>query len=641
MVRRSIASIHPDHEGAQPIDFSEFWEGAPEELSGNGNNAWGGAFRGRPRLADELWPHVQASSAYMRPEGIRGRRSQLRCLFRFLDGYEQLFGDDIDSLSDVKDVHGILWQKPPNDAAWAPVYGNVYSEVKRIISLAKADSGAPFWWPSSGRATLRPDSPDARHVRALLHGLKREAQDIFTRWRRADEAAAIGNCLLGVAGRRRRGTPVSDADCHRTYRDLIVATGEPLPSQRQLAEALGFKNIPDWWPVTFKDLIAGLYPTSADLAIFAALFMARSGWNPSTVLALDVTDDDWAIQHGSEQNPLRWIQSFKVRSNAWQDTLSPERLTTGCYNIVKRLIERTSVLRAAIDKDPARCRLPAIALRSPWLGATAGDDSVFVLTRPETINITLRAIVKCVNDRNAEIAGRSHSSGDPSSAAFVIPSNFKSSDFRDGFAAFVFQNSRYSWALTQWALNHKYPSTTRRYLRSRAWQSHTREALRRFGTILLDEIEVHRRVDPTVLRALASGHEVSHAQLAFLDQYRSRSYVGMACADPRMPDPHIDPTHPKDGKALCINGHRCASCSQGVVLNDSLPHLAKRVAELEWLKRHANLTEWSDSSHEADLLVLKATLSQWPTSEADQHITHWAAEIENGRHRVLRFAGER
>ena len=641
MVRRAIASIHPDHDGAPPIDFSEFWEGAPAQLSGNGNNSWGGAFRGRPVLADELWPHLQASSAYMRPEGIRGRRSQLRALFRFFDGYEHLFGDAIDRLSDVKDVHGILWQKPPNDATWGPVNGNVYSEVKRLVSLAKADAGAPFWWPSSGRAVLRPDSPDAQHVRALLHGLKREAQGIFARWQRADEAAATGNSLVGVAGKRLRGTPVSDADCHRTYRDVVAASGEPLPSQRQLAEALGFKNIPDWWPTTFKDLVAGLYPTSADLAIFASLFMARSGWNPSTVLALDITDDDWAILHGSDRNALRWIQSFKVRSNAWQDTLSPERLTTGCYNIIKQLIERTSALRSVIDRDSGRCRLPAIALRSPWLAATAGDDSVFVLTRPETINITLRAIVKSVNDRNAEIAERSGRTSDRDRAAFVIPGNFTSSDFRDGFAAFVFQNSRYSWALTQWSLNHKYPSTTRRYLRSRAWQNHTREALRRFGTVLFDEIEVHRRVDPTVLRALASGHEVSPAQVASLDDYRSRSYVGMACADPRRPDQHIDPTHPKDGTTLCINGHRCASCSQGVVLNDSLTHLAKRVAELVWLKRHASLAEWSDSSHEADLLVLQATLRQWPTGEVDPHITHWAGEIESGRHRVLRFAGER
>lgn len=632
------------------VDFSEFWEGSPVEIAGLGSNSWKGGFRGRPQLAEALWPLVSALVLNMRREAACGLRSQLRALFRFLDKYEERFGALVDTLGDISDAMGILWLRPPVDGGWERPNSGTYLSVKKLLSAAKESQETRFWWPPAPvRARPLRDVPSEAEGRALLHALKREVQDIYKRWDRADALAAAGvDVLVPSVGTRARGVALNEADCHATFRGLIARTGDPLPSKRKLGIELGLRsnnsNLPSWWPVNYNDLIAGLYPTSSDAAVLLALFLARSGWNPGTAIALDIQNEAWAQPLGDGAPALWWVQSFKVRSNTWQDTVSPEKLSTGCYQIVARMIKRTAALRDLVRADESRALLPELALRSPWLSAELGTTQVCVTSHVIPLNRVIARVTDKANARAAELRGTSPptSTGTETrgaSTVVTIRNGITSTDFRDIFAGFVFRDSRYAWTLAQWALGHKHPSTTRRYLRSRAWREHTREALSRFGTILFDEIEVHRRVDPVLLRARAAGYSLLPSQVTQLEDWRRRTYLGMGCLDPTLPDPSIDPTHPRDGVTTCANTHRCVSCTQGVVFDDSLEHLARRLAELNWLQKHASLASWSESTHPADVAVLTATLRQWPSDVVAREVDLWAGRLESGEHRAIRFGG--
>jgi len=43
----------------RPINALELWEGATEHRLGRGRAPWKGGFRGRPELADLIWPALQ------------------------------------------------------------------------------------------------------------------------------------------------------------------------------------------------------------------------------------------------------------------------------------------------------------------------------------------------------------------------------------------------------------------------------------------------------------------------------------------------------------------------------------------------------------------------------------------------------
>lgn len=60
---RVIICKHKDFEHLNiEIDFGDLWDGARDEKEGNAGVSWGGGFKGRPMLADQLIKdHVQNS----------------------------------------------------------------------------------------------------------------------------------------------------------------------------------------------------------------------------------------------------------------------------------------------------------------------------------------------------------------------------------------------------------------------------------------------------------------------------------------------------------------------------------------------------------------------------------------------------
>jgi len=668
-VTRVVQCSHPAYPNKRK-DFSELWHGASDDhLAENRRGSWGGGFRGRPRLAEQLFGAIQGHLALKKPSIIQITLHALRAFWRFLDRYEAAGFKPVDELSDLHSGHSVLWQQPVEDSWEAASNQPSYTLIGKLIRQSRDRAGltGPFAWePFAHREAIEKDLPTDAEVREAMWLLKTQVRATFARWERADRLAASGRNLLGVEratdrGRqsdgyyyRAYGQVVTEADLHATYRALITQSGKAVPTLGDLFKALGMSVQPTWWPklgeghpergarVRWRDLVEGVYPNLNDVCFATCLCMARSGWNSATVLDLDISRSDWAVPYGELGSTLWLVQSFKARSHEWQWTLSQERLSTGVYSIVRRFQERTSYLRQWLSESGTQPGVDVLAKASPW-------PYVFlrsVLGSPGTIGT-----VGVLNSDNlSAVSGtwkkaiRAHN--ESSGVRTKIPESFVPSDWRDVFASFVFLQSRYSLLLLQWALGHKSMHSVRDYLRKKLWRRYSEKRVHDLQTAVIDGIEVSRRVDATVLRAkLEHGVDPSDAALERLRRHRAEikernlSYSGHDCVDRLHPPPEIDPGNPADGTVRCRSGDRCASCPLGVAI-DSF-HMTKRLAELHWLRRNVSETIWAESHYATDLASLEASLKQWPAGEVDAHLAHWSGEILSGRHRVIRFGAMR
>lgn len=666
---RVILCRHKDYRHLNiEINFSELWEGAPNQKQGQGKTNWGGGFRGRPHLADQLMPTLQIIAHNDKPPVLRSRLTSFRTFFRFLDRYEIWAGAQggkvcpvaIDQLGAMTTHHLQLWKSVSPSGEWQQTGWDHYRSVTQCLREAVTRLGLPqLIVPSYSRH--RPDDPrdfpDEAAGKLLVKALAKEAIAVFEHWERSDRLARAGRNLMGVERTPsasnnaktktiNREGGVSEADLHATYRAAVAANLD-LPLDRiELLAIFGYgdgvndRGTPSWWPryqdgpragkqVRFIDVQSGLYPTAEQVAILFLLFLARTGWNPATADSLDIANEvNWCKEYTKK---FVWLFGYKLRSQDWQDTVAIKNHRTGAYQIVKRLLARTEVLRRAIDRDPSLCTNSKIAKRSPWLYIRTNQNDaipVRVEINKSRQNDVLRQVIAAHNMRQESAERR-------------IPTTLSAGDLRDIFAGATFTNSNLSLFLTQLALGHKSSVTTFSYLRRRAWRAESEHKKNAMFVALIDQLETHRVINLTLLRAQMDGITVTQAQIDRLDAYRRyRTYSGTGCSDPTYPPAYIDPANPRDGTTRCVQGHLCAGCPKARVFNDSLPLLARRCAELEWLRDTLPLEVFQDSSLADQFLVIRSTLKQWPTDEVTHHVAHWSAQIISGMHRPIRFSGE-
>lgn len=662
MNSRTILCRHKDyaHQNIE-VDFRELWEGAPNENLNSATNNWGGGFRGRPQLADQIIPTLRVLTHKDLPKNISSRLSAFRGFFRFLDSYEgwaesqgpNTFPASIDRLEAITTHHLQLWKTPSPGGEWHQADWNKYRIVTQCLRNAVDRHGMPkLIVPSYSRSFNidQKNNPGERVGKFIVKMLAKEANAIYADWERADRLAATGRNLLGIERtahkNNRRSTiriegGVNEADLHATYRAAVAVNNGVTLNRLQFLAIFGYGDgesihtSPVWWPryehghkagnpVQFFDLPSGLYPSAEQVAVLFLLFLARTGWNPSTAESLDITDEvNWCKDYTEK---YVWLFAYKPRSRNWQDTVAIKNHRTGAYQIITRLQERTAALRRAIERDPSVCTNHKIGKRSPWLYQRNNEIRVEV---SETH--TVRVLRNLINSHNAH---------EPSEDR-QIPTMLSATDLRDIFAVATFVNSNFSLFVTQLALGHKRSITTFNYLRRRAWRAESEQKKNALFVALINQIETHQVIDLTLLRAKMDGITVTQEMIDRLDTYRRyRTYVGAGCSDPKHPPAFIDPTNPRDGTMSCAQGHLCAGCPKGRIFNDSLPYLARRQAELEWLRDTLPLEVFQDSSLADQLLVLQTTLKQWATDVVAKHVAHWSARIIAGTHQPIRFSGE-
>lgn len=642
MSQYSVKCMHKDYLSASVVvDFGELWSGITDRNSSNSKN-WLGPFEGRPKLAAQIFEVVKHVAEVRRPQAMNSLLHELRSFWRYLDAYEQCIKDEgglakIDSLEMIETLHGLRWLTPL-DNKWDAARPEKYRSVLSILQSSRGAAGLPplYWPPARNPDRIdRADVPSRKQGVTLIKILARRVRSLWKRWADADEMADSGRSLLSLSKQELLACDVCEADLHATYREIIKISNDPAPDLSTVASVLGIKRkpLPRWWPTKQSghpregrlvniedDLLPGLYPTSDDLYCLASLFMARSGWNPTTLFALNCSsDEEWFRSYGED---LIWLYGYKERGRSWQDTISPKDHATHCFQILHRLNERTVALRNELRQHADRCNFPEIGERTPWLGIN--DSKVIRVLGSHSLNSMRVFLVGMVREYNLGV-----------SKDDALPM-FKPSDFRDVFAEAVHRGGNYSVFMTQLALGHKNSGSTRRYLRSLAWRKESEIELSTLVSNVLDQVETHRVIDFAILRATMDGVNVTQEQVDRLEVYRkNRTYSGFGCTTPTDPPEWIDPLHPRDGKKFCAQGHRCASCPRGVVFKDSLPQLAKCFAELEWKRANVGDVRWYESSDSMDMDVIKATLDQWPAEEVIRVVSEWRNRISAGEHRIL------
>lgn len=646
------------------VDFIELWKGSGASESNRTSTK--GEFSGRPAIADALWPALKQLSRDWAGLTLRSHKYSLQEFFRFLDSFEELL-QPVAGLQDCGELTAIFWLTPPREGlTWdRPTYTHL-NQTGRILARAHRIAGTrdTFRWPvmTFEKASEKTYANDAQ-AREALTVLKRKAQGILARWATADRMAAAGRNLLEITAGPRGlvDVGVSKEDLHATYRAIVAKSGDPLPGPEKVAAELGNPSgrLPAYWFLPIAELQAGLYPTVEDLCCFACLIMARTGWNPSTVLSIDVSNSDWAVRHGDPESDLWRLIAWKERAKAWQDTLCRGRHTTGPYHLVGALIDRSAPLRRLAEEYPERFLSPKeLAGKSPFLAAAQKNKmgSVVALLPNGRDGLTSKwwRSVRDEHNRSVDEASKkvvaammkngASGSKDASARARVrIPDDMIPSDWRDLYAAFVFVDSRYSWLMVQWALGHKRLSSTRHYLRSRLWRKFGEERLAAVQDLMVSQIEDGELNYPVMRAKLEFGHEASPEDLARLKAFREgrKSNVqtpsGYDCTTPFNPPKELDPGNPSDGSMRARCGDRCPGCPCAIAFNPSA--MAKRLVRLRMIRSEISLAAWHESQFASDIECLENDLLQWPEETVKGLIDRWQSAFSTGEERLNPWAG--
>jgi len=638
---RFVICEHPDYSG-EIVDFGELFYGAPTIKSGNA--LWRGGFSGRPELAAELLPAVRAIYAARTMMVLSQALASLRSFFRFLDAYEVYVSTEstrvrITRLHQISSALLEAFSQPGPHGKWYRAAYTYVSNVRTIIFFATSTFGLPeltTGYSRRPRPALK-DTATEREGLIIIRHLRAQVLAIIKRWQRADRLASSGRDLIKLYLERgehgcRECSP-TEADAHATFRAYIKSSGTLIPDGPAMYVELGSgKKIPRWWPrnssgdkVGVLELIAGLYPTSEDVATFALMCLARSAWNPSTLLNIEL--GNWYSTFDADN---AWIFSIKDRAQGTlQYSISPRSQQSGMFNLVSVLIERSAPLRAILEAGTGK--RTEIGRRSPWIGVNGRPGQQVFVADPREVRTLNNWLKRHIEECNARLE------------ASQKIRHITASDFRDIAAASTFQRSNYSVFMMMILLGHRRISSSRAYGFRRSSRDESHQLVLQVVDNVLEQSRLAAKWDAAITRAAIESVTFDSEDLQRLANYRAnRTYSGAICKNPTDPPRSIDPNHPNDGKALCIQGHLCVarSCPQAIVFNDSIDSICKTIAELEWRKKSVGAVRFQTSSSWGDLDRLRTTTKQWPAEEVAMRIEEWTRRIAAGTHFPVIFAGQ-
>ncbi|AWO91203.2 hypothetical protein HUW42_24810 [Bradyrhizobium diazoefficiens] len=618
------------------VDLSEFSVGGNlEHVPARSKHAWAGDFRGRPLFAMEIAELFQLQRPA--PEASRSMRHVVRTLFRFFDAVEVKHGVEINCVGDVTDAQG------PMMLEWlASETSKLYSRCKTTLDALRRFRGLPpLFWPARQTDSVSTAEPvDKEAIRHLFNAFKHEARCIKRMFKEGEDLASRGT------------SPRGDTTLVREWalpenRAWIVneLTRERLHDKREFKIHGAYRGLAQsgWKGPTYlapnmsergREGIVGalrwFYPSYQDTAVFLWLFLLGTGWNLSTALGLDVSEDDAWSQAHPHSDQFAVIHAFKARADRHQFTLSMMKPEWHPYRIVRYMIERTKVLRATLSYrlDLARndyALSPTVAksgkiaelealVRSPWLYHTVnkiGEVSAFGHADSAHLGPIARTVVAThgLLERYPSLE------------------KIGTSDARDAWIGYAYVQSGYHVLLTQLASQHANIRTLRHYLKSRRYREFSEKQVRKVQDTVFAEISTGGVVDPTRLRLLVANGTITAEQERRLQDFRQRTRLGLGCLDPTNPPRQIAPDH-KTG-ALC-RVQRCTGCQHGVVFRESLGPLARACAELIHIQRTIPYAAWSGSSLEDELASIEETLKSFDQTEVAATIREWSHKLQTG-----------
>lgn len=625
------------------VDLTEFATGKTAENITGGKHNWTTDFRGRPSLIAELIPAIKHLHGFNRSASVSLLQEGLRFWWRVFEEAESSSTEEghtqahVHSVADLQILHHHIARR-------MRVGRRCHNSFTRIANLVRVQMKLPpLYWPSIESEPIPSEVPETWEVERIRHALKRQWFDALSRMKAADKNQAD---LWGWKHTyfKERGIHV-----HEVYRAVIELTGHPLPSTKQVRDAIGVSFTPDWMqPISTP--IAGLYPTRNDVRAAFLLCLMYSGWNVATLADLNV-DDRFVEPHPTDPG-YHVVYGFKMRGQSEQYCIGRNKRSDAPGTILRVLVERTRPLRelvrielVEVDRRIADGVASAQELnellkqrkklmervRSPWLYPDPHgfgvvhitSDNLNYRTSYRTTGTYLSGLIKAINLRQPPEK--------------QIRTNIVPGDLRDSYIGFAYEFSNYSVLTAQIAAGHKSAETTQGYLRHKSWKAHSAMTIHKFQTVMFREIEECKSVDPTILRAHMEWNGIADDERARLAEHRkNRSRIGVACKDPTHPPLTISPTHAGGGCRI----QRCTLCPENaILLPDSYDGIAMRVAELEFLRANTPVTVWTNSSFLEELANAESVLELYDPARVEERLVHWRGEIEAGQHKAITWEG--
>jgi hypothetical protein len=372
--------------------------------------------------------------------------------------------------------------------------------------------------------------------------------------------------------------------------------------------------------VTPFDRLRWFVPTYDDTFVAMALVLLHTGWNLGTVLNIDI--ESWHEKRiGSELGETVAVHTklfgVKGRTGEEQVSFSLTRPKFHPYRVIEDQISRTLPLRAALGAQVAGLEAKPHrtheeersleqmrrSLKSPWLffrnanlgiGGRVGDLRV---SDEKIMNQRIRSILREHGERLGWLT-------DEALAAQI--NELRLSDLRDGFAAFLYEDSLYNMFLVKRALGHKSLSATKHYLRQKRQRRAHWAEFKSLQEAIWDEIATWKRLDPTILFIRVRYGDATPEQRRRLAEHRERTRMGMGCLDPRSPPPEVAPNH-KGGTCIV---QRCTLCRHGVVFEETFEALALRMAEIRHIRPQIPPDRWGDSSFVVEWAAIEETIER-------------------------------
>lgn len=454
---------------------------------------------------------------------------------------------------------------------------------------------------------------------------------------------------------------------------------------KQTRFAIAKRASEDWPTATPENIYRMIAPSEADTMAAYALVSMHTGWM-DTARAITVVDenfeecDDWYTECTDQLAKPKINQSFDGQNKNGQVIIfapeqedqeqdQPETIeirsvrpktkrlhSAHClkasryqpFAVIKAQIERTRYLRdllrearAELLKQPqtreVRIEIAMIEqkLQSPWIfwgNKGTGHNSVGLLGVSTRIATSFNADLRSVAIDDAEKQGKG--------ALVKSIEALQPGDIRDGYAAFVYDESGGNIFAVQGILNHRHISSTRHYLRQKG---QINERFKRFGDLaqaIFEETSSGRPVDPAILWFATSKDGVTEEDRALLASHRVqrqyRSAYGMGCEDPLHPPADIAPNHVKD--TLC-QAQRCILCPHARFTIEALDLLAERNAELLAIKDTSSDKAFLQSSLYLELqgieMIRDALQNKMLAQEYDDNVARVLEEIQSGARAIF------
>lgn len=620
-------------------DLTVFAEGLTSSPIGN----WAGPFTGRPQLILQLIPVIQESCLGISRATLETRLSHLRAWWRLLDAVEaaaQQIGQPMAKVEDVRQLTRIH----QDFAHRSGMRMHAFRTFLRIVNLTLKSLGAPqLYWSAPEDASPDRRLPPEEHTAALRIALKQEWGSTRHRWALTDR--------IRTDGFEPQTEEESSLLAHWCYfADKQRSCNRSLPTPDELRGGLHSSHFSHKTGLSLITMRALAFPDRWEADTAFHLCLSNTGWNPSVLFSLDVSQPFLRV-HPRDGNRYL-LTGTKVRAGGKEQPVSGLwKTTSGPGYIIKAWIDRTMSLREQLGRmlDEERKKYAEMARD----GATP-DDMTRQLKEVQRLDAGSRSVWLFVGRLgdiewlDARSTAYYHHNGSVTSYLNVFIDRLNDaraargekpieaitpSDFRDIFALYVWRASGGNILSVMRSLNHARLSTTEGYVDNNILNAERDKQARSFLDHLFAELGAGR-LDITILAHLQRHGVVTKEMEQRLFEYRTLqlSRMGVACKDPFHPPKEIQSE--SANKRMC-GPQRCLLCKQhAVILPESLSGIAMRVEELVTTQKCVPVETWLNSRLPEELRNGLDVLNLFPSDDVKREREQWMHAIANGSHRI-------